>query len=350
MSCVRVDTLIDTGTSTVKTALGNVRQTEIASGMDVESLVHLVAVQAAGLIGRLATSEGGRAPMATLESTFMRALVSELEQQGLSQRVIADMFGVSVRTYQRSLLRWGAPEGAGSLWAEVLEFVDRREVCSKEEIFAHFHAEESATVTAMVRDLVKSGRLKTVTRRGQRLLALCDAAPSRSAPPDVALAVFIAAFGPQTVAELAAQIGHSHEETAALVAEWVDKDILAPVPDTTPTRYRGRPGLDRFVGKDISVGVLVHVAAMVSTLKAALALPRDSDVEAHARMRTWIFDVWDGHPHADDIAAKLAASDALLRQAERLAVASVDERPTHGRRRMQVYLGYSARGDASSEK
>jgi hypothetical protein len=57
------------------------------------------------LIAQLATSGGARAPLAHVAGQVFLELVRELEAQGVSRKIGADMFGLGLRSYQRKINR-----------------------------------------------------------------------------------------------------------------------------------------------------------------------------------------------------------------------------------------------------
>jgi hypothetical protein len=73
--------------------------------MTLELLIHSIVRQTTILIARLATSGGTRAPLAQVADQVFYHLVKELEEQGVSRKVCADMFGLGLRTYQRKIQR-----------------------------------------------------------------------------------------------------------------------------------------------------------------------------------------------------------------------------------------------------
>lgn len=69
--------------------------------MTLELLIHAVVRQTAFLIAQLATTGGTRVPLDRIPAEVFLELVRQLERQGVSRRVSADMFGLGLRTYQR---------------------------------------------------------------------------------------------------------------------------------------------------------------------------------------------------------------------------------------------------------
>src|SRR5690606_2545079 len=70
-----------------------------APAMTLDLLTHAIVRQTTILIAQLATAHGGRAPLAQVANQVFLDLVRELERQGVSRKVSADMFGVGLRTY-----------------------------------------------------------------------------------------------------------------------------------------------------------------------------------------------------------------------------------------------------------
>ena len=93
--------------------------------MRTQVLIDAVVRQTTVLIAQLATSGGVRAPLAHLASQVFLELARELEDQGVSRKVSADMFGLALRSYQRKTqrLRESATMRGRSLWESVFDFL-----------------------------------------------------------------------------------------------------------------------------------------------------------------------------------------------------------------------------------
>jgi hypothetical protein len=65
-------------------------------------------------------------------------LVRELERQGVSREVSADMFGMGLRSYLRRIQRLGesSTERGRSLWEVVLDFLQERGVVTRAVSYA----------------------------------------------------------------------------------------------------------------------------------------------------------------------------------------------------------------------
>lgn len=73
--------------------------------MNINLLIDAVVRQTTVLIAHLATATGTRAPLAHVANQIFLDLVQELRRQGLGRKVIADMFGMALRTYHGRVQR-----------------------------------------------------------------------------------------------------------------------------------------------------------------------------------------------------------------------------------------------------
>lgn len=67
--------------------------------VNVKVLIDAIVRQNMVLVAQLSTAAGLRAPLAHVANDVFLDLVAELESQGVRQRVIADMFGLALRSY-----------------------------------------------------------------------------------------------------------------------------------------------------------------------------------------------------------------------------------------------------------
>jgi hypothetical protein len=127
--------------------------------MDSQVLIDQVVRQTMILIAQLATSGGARAPLAHIADRVFLDLARELEAQGLSRKVTADMFGVALRSYRRRIQRLSesVTERGRSLWSAVLDFVPEDRLVTRGEVLTKFHLDEELQVRAILSDLCESG-------------------------------------------------------------------------------------------------------------------------------------------------------------------------------------------------
>src|SRR5215470_16531499 len=108
--------------------------------MDATLLIDAVVRQTTVLIAQLAPAAGSRAPLAHTANQVFVDLVRELKEQGLGSKVIADMFGMALRTYHAKVRRLGESSTfrGRSLWATVLGYLQDRETVAQSEVLYRF--------------------------------------------------------------------------------------------------------------------------------------------------------------------------------------------------------------------
>src|SRR5690606_12009703 len=116
--------------------------------MTLELLIHAIVRQTTILIAQLATSGGVRAPLAQIANQVFLDLVRELERQGVSRKVSADMFGLGLRTYRRKIRRLSesSTEKGRSLWEVVLEHIKQQQLVTRREVLIRFSRDDEAQV------------------------------------------------------------------------------------------------------------------------------------------------------------------------------------------------------------
>src|SRR5688572_4526533 len=134
--------------------------------MNVDVLIDSIVRQTTVLIAHLATAAGVRAPLAHVANQVFVDLVKELQQQGVGQKVIADMFGMALRTYLAKVRRLSesSTDTGESLWEATLRFVQEKGTVQRSAIMQRFAHDDAAAMAAVLRDLVNSG---LIFRTGQ---------------------------------------------------------------------------------------------------------------------------------------------------------------------------------------
>jgi hypothetical protein len=122
-------------------------------------LIDSILRQTTVLIAQLSSAAGLRAPLAHVADEVFLTLSRELEQQGLSRKVVADMFGLALRGYQRRVQRLNesATDRGKTLWQAVLELLEKEEAATRRRIFQRFQNDDAAQVGAVLSDLTASG-------------------------------------------------------------------------------------------------------------------------------------------------------------------------------------------------
>ncbi len=289
--------------------------------MSVELLVAALVRQTTVLIAQVATTGGVRAPLAQVANQVFLDLVRELERQGISRKVSADMFGMGLRSYLRRIQRLGesSTERGRSLWEAVLEYLRENQTLTRGRILARFHGDEEAQVRGVLHDLVESelvvasgaggdvryraateaelGALRSV-RHGEGLAELVWALVYRMGPISRG---GLLALGGITAAELDATLtrlldgGRVTLDSSAALGLYSASSFFVPL---------GNP-----VG--FEAAVFDHFQAAVKTISRRLrgettALATAIDPRDSTGGSTYTFDVWPGHPLASEVLGTLA--------------------------------------------
>ncbi len=95
-------------------------------------------------------------------------VVRELRQLGVGNKVIADMFGMALRTYHDRVkrLEQEARYGGCSLWEAVLAYIRAEQPVTQAELLTRFRKEDSLTLRGVIKDLADNGH---VSRTGRGL-------------------------------------------------------------------------------------------------------------------------------------------------------------------------------------
>jgi hypothetical protein len=126
--------------------------------MQLKLLIDGIVQQTTVLIARLSASTGVLAPLHSIADQVFLDLSRELENQGVRKVLVADMFGLALRTYQRKTQRLteSASEQSRTLWETVFDFVRASEV-TRARIAERFARDGEREVAAVLSDLVRSG-------------------------------------------------------------------------------------------------------------------------------------------------------------------------------------------------
>jgi hypothetical protein len=319
--------------------------------MNINILIDAMVRQTTVLIAQLATTARARASLSQTANQVFLDLVSELKEQGLGNKLIADMFGLSLRTYHNKMRRLSesSTERGESLWNAVLAFVQEKKTVARGEVLLRFARDDERSLKSVLNDLVATGMLFS-KGTGDRVVYRA-AAPveydvgDRS---DVAeglsnlLWISIARHSPVRRSRLLQMV--RLEETELDVA-------------LTPLLADGRVQVTRAEGEVcycseecvIGVGetagweasIFDHYQAMVIAICRKLQLGTSTSHGETVGGSTYGFEVWPGHPLQDEVLGFLQATRDRavdLRQRVDRHNAGADV-PEEQRRRVIAYVG-----------
>lgn len=329
--------------------------------MTLELLIHAIVRQTTILIAQLATSQGVRAPLAQIANQVFLDLVRELERQGVSRKVSADMFGMGLRTYRRKIQRLSesSTERGRSLWEVVLEHVKQHGLVTRLEVLARFARDDEAQVRAVLHDLCESqllfssGSASNTTYRAATDEEL--AALQKKRGPDGMDELLVALMyreGPVTVKELAATAQADLAETEAAIARLLASGTIERLDqDGSPPRYRAG-GLVIPLGAPVGweAAVFDHFKALVTTISARLGETRTA-LDDRVGGSTYTIDVWQGHPLAEEVYGTLGRlRSALSDLRSRVADFNQNEEVPDPHTRVVIYVGQCLIGEENDRR
>jgi hypothetical protein len=330
--------------------------------MDVTVLIDAIFRQTTVLIAQLATSAGSRAQLAHTANQVFVDLVRELKEQGLGNKVIADMFGMALRTYHAKVRRLGESSTfrGRSLWATVLEYLQDRETVLQTEVLHRFRHDDEASVRGVLNDLVDSGM---VFKTGTGVRKTYRAAEpeeyeriERDSGDGPANLVWVAVnrFGPATEQALLEIVPLEPSRLSAALELLVKDGRVARVEHDGEARYTSDLCVIPFESPaGWEAAVFDHYQAMVTAICAKLRRGPQASATEDIGGSTFGFVIWEGHEHEQEVRGLLAS---LRRQAAELRTKVSDynarhKKPPDAEVRVITYVGQTVvETDAAGEE
>ncbi len=291
--------------------------------MNTKVLIDSIVRQTTVLIAQLATSAGMRAPLAHIANQTFLSLTRELEGQGIGQKVIADMFGLALRSYQQKVQRLSesATDRGRSLWEAIHDYLQSKHVVSRAEVLARFGRDDQASVRGILSDLVDTGLVYRSGRGDGTVYRVASAEEIAAASKADVMAsaealVWVTVYqqGPLAQRKLAELLPLAATQLRAALAALVGNGRVIEDHSESEPRYRSELC---FIPLGQSAGweaaLLDHYQAVVRAIcvkleqGASSALPAD-----RVGGSTYAFDVWPGHPYAERVYGLLAQQRAAL--------------------------------------
>jgi hypothetical protein len=262
------------------------------------------------LIAQLSTAEGARSPLGHIAGEVFSGLVAELENQGVSKKVIADMFGMALRSYRQKVQRLGesGTTRGVTLWSAVQSYLSGRESATRQEILKHFAHDDEVSVRGILRDLVdcgfviRSGREHQTSYRSATHEELRDFGKDTEEQSSDSLAAFVwilifrkeAITVEQLVRLVPASVDELNEALAVLVEDgrvsrtmqgdeaiFEAKEVLIPIGESAGWE----------------AAIVDHHRTVSNAIAAKVNLGvRKSTSGDQVGGTTLTFDLWPGHP------------------------------------------------------
>jgi hypothetical protein len=275
--------------------------------VNTQILIDHIVRQTMVLIAQIATSGGARSPLANVADRVFLELARELEAQGLSRKVSADMFGVALRSYRRRIQRLteSVTEQGRSLWSAVLDYVPRDRLITRAAVLQHFSRDDETQVRSILNDLCESGFILRLGRGAQTAFRAASDAElaglERSTDGFGQFAwLLIYREGPLARAALAERM---HCDPAHLEATLSELCAAGSIQESNELYSSREVVLEAGAPAGWEAAMLDHFRALVLTLCNRL---RGVDDASRNGGSTYTFDVSPHHPLAPDVYGTLA--------------------------------------------
>jgi len=324
--------------------------------VNVNLLIDAIVRQTTVLIAQLATAGGARAPLAHTANQVFSDLVGELKDRGLGNKVIADMFGLSLRTYHNKIARLSesSTDRGRSLWEALLGFAQERGTMTRGEVLRRFRNDDDELVRGVLNDLVTSGMLFQTGRGDLTSYRATEPGEASREIDDsgdrIACFAWIAIYryGPITRGELAEHVPASDSAIDdALVRLAREGRITGEDRDGKVVYTSAECVFPQGDPAGWEAAVFDHYQAMVTAICTKLRLGK-----THASAGEWVggstysYDVWEGHPVEQDVLGFLAESRKRAVELRKRVEAynSIHSGPADATRRVIAYVGQTVVG------
>ena len=318
--------------------------------VDTTLLIEALVRQTMVLIATLATSTGSRTPLARIADQVFADLVAELKTRGLGSKLIADMFGMAMRTYHYRMARLAesATERGRSVWEAVLDHVRSHGTVLRTDVLRRFDRDDAEVVRSVLRDLVDSRLLFRAGRGDSTAYRAASDEPAEAAADSGAreqlLLVALHRFGPLGRDELARHVSLPDATLSALLQQLVREGRVLQSDTAGIPIYRHESLLiDYGDAQGWQAALFDHYQAVVSAMCAKL---RSGRAQTHAADQvggsTYHFDLWPGHPNEREVLNLLADVRARMRAlCERVQAVNEELAPDTqlSPRRVVAYVG-----------
>ncbi len=321
--------------------------------MNTKLLIDLIVRQTTVLIAQLSTAAGIRAPLADIADQLFVQLSQALEAQGVPRKVVADMFGLALRGYQKKVQRIteSATEHNKTLWQAMLDHLQEQGSTSRIKLFARFGHDDPAAVGAVLADLVNSGlvyktgagdaTLYGVTRE-QDYAALVQQQDLESTASLVWLTVYRNSGVAQ--AKIAEILSLDSERLDRALATLVEQGRIEQQGDTYSASTLMIPVGS---GQGWESAVFDHFQAMVTAIGMKLSMGKTRSDQADViGGSTLSFDVHPNHPHRAEVLALLGQVRAQVNELWNKVVEYDRQHPVPEteKQRVSFYFGQSVQG------
>jgi hypothetical protein len=319
--------------------------------MDSRLLIDAIVQQTTVLIAQLSTAAGIRAPLAHIADQVFLDLAQEIERQGVSRKVVADMFGLALRSYQKRVRRLNESASVHNrtLWEAIYDFVCEHEHASRKQIGERFRRDSPQDVAAVLNDLAQSGLLYAAGRGRTAHYRVVPEAERRDRDPAesaeaLANLIWGTVYRQRTIrrSALREKINVDDDQLDAGISQLIgDGRLTAHDPAGDPELRAERFIIPVGAERGWEAAVFDHFSAMAAAIGAKVQRgPRSAagDVVGGATLG---FDICAGHPCEAEVYGLLARIRGEINEVwdRVLAINRADPIPEERRVKVSFYFG-----------
>ena len=281
--------------------------------MQVQVIIDAMIRQQTILIAHLATAAGMRAPLAHIADQIFLEISQELRRQGVGVKVIADMFGMALRSWQAKVRRAteSRTDVGRTLWEAVYSFLSEHGQVSRSRIFDRFKYDEEAVLRGVLNDLVESQLIFKAGRGDSTLYMMApstlndddEETQTKEEQLDALILVSLHHGQPMKVVDLKQHLNLSSEEIEKSVLRLESNGLASQDEDGWYCQSLYLPTDDPVVW---GAALLDHYQSVISALCVKLRggndRARDRDLTGGS---TYSFNLWEGHPMESEITGLL---------------------------------------------
>jgi hypothetical protein len=281
--------------------------------VNVRLLIDGIVRQTTVLIAQLSTAAGVRAPLAHIADQVFLDLSREIEAQGVSRVIAADMFGMALRSYQKKTQRLAesATDRNRTLWEGIVDFL-RDGSKSRSRILERFRHDGEREVGAVLADLVMNGLVYSTGRGDDALYGLSSESDrhviaserdARVVANVLWLELFLAPAKSED--ELVRRTGTDPGQVKAALEILLRERRVAR--DPSGDLYASNVLIPIGSAEGWEAALLDHFRAVAAALGTKVARGRDGVPDDQFGGSTLSFTVYDGHPHETEVRGLLKA-------------------------------------------
>jgi hypothetical protein len=324
--------------------------------VDSKLLIDAIVRQTTVLIAALSTASGIRAPLSHVADQVFLDLAKAIESHGIGRKVVADMFGLALRTYQQKVQRLAESASVRnrSLWEAVFEHVIEHGSATRRELDARFGEDAPEDLGAVLHDLVSSGLLASSRRDRDAIYQ-----PStEQAVRHGAQARDIDALAAVAWVAIYRRLGATPDKLAELLScsrDDIERALEQLVADGRVRRDGSELHADVFVvrvgdKRGWEAAVFDHFSAVASAIAAKVQRGPGSQPDDRTGGATLSFDVYRGHPHEAEVYALLSRIRADVNELWTRVSTENRARPIPDTDKVKVTFYFGQRVEESTEE